>query len=389
MRIAIIGAGNVGGGLAAAAVRAGHDVVYLGPTRSSAQAVARTSARPPPRSNTDAVQGADVVVLAVPGTEAPAIVAELGEALAGASSSTPPTPSTPPTAASPPTASPAPRPCRQPPAALRRQGLQHRLRRPPRRSDRGGHAPDRSSSPATTPTPRPPSPSCRILGFAPVDAGGLRMARSAGGDGVPQHLPQRRQRLGLAERLEARRPDRLSRRRMSHHDHPAVRLNHAVLFVADLERARAVLHRRLRAWRSSPASPAPTPRSCGCRARATTTTSACSASARRSRPATRRHRPLPPRLAGRHDRRARAGPPDAGRARAPSPASPATARPRASTAPTPTATSSRSCGCCPATEWGEYENAAPIDRLDLHAELPRWTGVRTAGELVQRRERVR
>ena len=36
----------------------------------------------------------------------------------------------------------------------------------------------------------------------------------------------------------------------------------------------------------------------------------------------------------------------------------------------------------PRAEWGEYENAAPIDRLDLAAELDRWTGVRTAAELV-------
>ncbi len=33
----------------------------------------------------------------------------------------------------------------------------------------------------------------------------------------------------------------------------------------------------------------------------------------------------------------------------------------------------------PRDEWGAYENAAPIDRLDLDAELERWSGVRTAG----------
>jgi catechol-2,3-dioxygenase len=36
----------------------------------------------------------------------------------------------------------------------------------------------------------------------------------------------------------------------------------------------------------------------------------------------------------------------------------------------------------PREAWGEYENAAPIDRLDLQAELSRWTGVRTAGQIV-------
>ncbi len=33
----------------------------------------------------------------------------------------------------------------------------------------------------------------------------------------------------------------------------------------------------------------------------------------------------------------------------------------------------------PREEWGEYERAAPVDALDLGAELRRWSGVRTAG----------
>lgn len=36
----------------------------------------------------------------------------------------------------------------------------------------------------------------------------------------------------------------------------------------------------------------------------------------------------------------------------------------------------------PREEWGEYENAAPIDRLDLPAEVRRWSGVPTAGRIV-------
>jgi catechol-2,3-dioxygenase len=36
----------------------------------------------------------------------------------------------------------------------------------------------------------------------------------------------------------------------------------------------------------------------------------------------------------------------------------------------------------PRESWGEYESAAPVDRLDLPAELARWSGVRTAGQLV-------
>ena len=33
----------------------------------------------------------------------------------------------------------------------------------------------------------------------------------------------------------------------------------------------------------------------------------------------------------------------------------------------------------PRDEWGEYENAAPIDRLDLAAELRRWSGIARLG----------
>ena len=36
----------------------------------------------------------------------------------------------------------------------------------------------------------------------------------------------------------------------------------------------------------------------------------------------------------------------------------------------------------PKAQWGEYENAAPIEPLDLPGEVRRWGGVRTAAELV-------
>src|SRR5215213_9844597 len=36
----------------------------------------------------------------------------------------------------------------------------------------------------------------------------------------------------------------------------------------------------------------------------------------------------------------------------------------------------------PRDEWGEYENAAPIDHLDLAAELRRWSGIGTAGRIL-------
>jgi catechol-2,3-dioxygenase len=35
----------------------------------------------------------------------------------------------------------------------------------------------------------------------------------------------------------------------------------------------------------------------------------------------------------------------------------------------------------PREQWGAYENAAPIERLDLDAEIARWSGIRTAWQL--------
>ena len=36
----------------------------------------------------------------------------------------------------------------------------------------------------------------------------------------------------------------------------------------------------------------------------------------------------------------------------------------------------------PRDSWGEYADSAPVERLDLDAELARWSGVRTAGRIV-------
>jgi catechol-2,3-dioxygenase len=41
----------------------------------------------------------------------------------------------------------------------------------------------------------------------------------------------------------------------------------------------------------------------------------------------------------------------------------------------------------PRAEWGAYENAAPIDRLDIDAEVARWSGVGTSTELVPQLDR--
>jgi hypothetical protein len=35
----------------------------------------------------------------------------------------------------------------------------------------------------------------------------------------------------------------------------------------------------------------------------------------------------------------------------------------------------------PRDEWGPYEHAAPVDHLDLDAEVRRRTGVHTAGDI--------
>jgi 8-hydroxy-5-deazaflavin:NADPH oxidoreductase len=81
MRIAIIGAGNVGGGFARAAVAAGHEVVLSATHAEKAEAVAAQSGARAAASNAAAVEGAQMVVLAVPGTAAPTVVAELAPAL--------------------------------------------------------------------------------------------------------------------------------------------------------------------------------------------------------------------------------------------------------------------------------------------------------------------
>jgi len=36
----------------------------------------------------------------------------------------------------------------------------------------------------------------------------------------------------------------------------------------------------------------------------------------------------------------------------------------------------------PRAEWGDFADAAPVERLDLAGDVRRWGGVRTAGELV-------
>ena len=83
MKLAIIGAGNVGGGLAAAAVNAGHDVTLSARDTQALAAAATDTGAHAASSATDAVTGADVVILAVPHGAVAGIVAGLGDALDG------------------------------------------------------------------------------------------------------------------------------------------------------------------------------------------------------------------------------------------------------------------------------------------------------------------
>jgi len=83
MKIAIIGAGNVGGGLATAATKAGHDVVLSAGDAAAARITADAAGAAAATSNVEAVQGADLVVLAVPNGAVAGIVTELGDALNG------------------------------------------------------------------------------------------------------------------------------------------------------------------------------------------------------------------------------------------------------------------------------------------------------------------
>ena len=83
MRIAIVGAGNVGKALSAAAVAAGHDVAVSATSRESAEDAAAAAGARAAADNADAVNGAEVVVLAVPHAAVAGIAEELGSALAG------------------------------------------------------------------------------------------------------------------------------------------------------------------------------------------------------------------------------------------------------------------------------------------------------------------
>jgi predicted dinucleotide-binding enzyme len=83
MKIAVLGSGNVGSGLARAAVAAGHTVTLSASTPEKAEAAAADTGAVAASSNLAAVAGADLVVLAVPHSAVAGIAAEIGEQIVG------------------------------------------------------------------------------------------------------------------------------------------------------------------------------------------------------------------------------------------------------------------------------------------------------------------
>jgi 8-hydroxy-5-deazaflavin:NADPH oxidoreductase len=83
MNVAIIGAGNVGSALADSVTRAGHQVTITASSPDSAQQVAEQVGSRVAAGNREAVEGADVVILAVPTPNLDELLGELDDALDG------------------------------------------------------------------------------------------------------------------------------------------------------------------------------------------------------------------------------------------------------------------------------------------------------------------
>lgn len=83
MKVAIIGAGNVGKALGGSLSRAGHDVTFSANTHESATAAAEQVGAKSAASTAVASQGADVVIIAVPYAAADAVASDLAPHVAG------------------------------------------------------------------------------------------------------------------------------------------------------------------------------------------------------------------------------------------------------------------------------------------------------------------
>ena len=83
MKIAIIGAGNVGTALATSFERAGHDVVIASRDPQDAGGAAASTGAQVATSNHEAAAAADLVVLAIPFSSAADVAREIAPAVAG------------------------------------------------------------------------------------------------------------------------------------------------------------------------------------------------------------------------------------------------------------------------------------------------------------------
>jgi predicted dinucleotide-binding enzyme len=83
MDIAIIGAGNVGKALGGSLVRAGHSVIFAAANPEHAAAAANDLQARAAASNSEAVNGADLVILAVPASVLGDVAQEIGASAAG------------------------------------------------------------------------------------------------------------------------------------------------------------------------------------------------------------------------------------------------------------------------------------------------------------------
>ena len=83
MNIGIIGSGNVGKALAGAATRAGHKVKIAAHDPEHAKAAAEATGARPATSNRDVIDGADLVILAVPASKVDEVLASIGSDLDG------------------------------------------------------------------------------------------------------------------------------------------------------------------------------------------------------------------------------------------------------------------------------------------------------------------
>jgi predicted dinucleotide-binding enzyme len=84
MKVAIIGAGNVGTALADSLTRAGHDVHIASRDAADAARVAEATGATAAVSTLAAVDGAEVVIAAVPAAALPELAQEIGAATRGA-----------------------------------------------------------------------------------------------------------------------------------------------------------------------------------------------------------------------------------------------------------------------------------------------------------------